>query len=75
MYRIMMTKEYKENYGSLYAYKTQVVDNVIKPIEFETDAELDAYVEDLLNNKGFAKSDFVIVVVKDYTITTDINVE
>ena len=29
MYRIMLLKEAKENYGSLYAFKTQVVDGEI----------------------------------------------
>ena len=34
MYRIMLLKEAKENYGSLYAFKTQVVDGETKPLEF-----------------------------------------
>ena len=29
-------------------------------------------IEDLLNNKGYAKSDFIIVTVKDYDVSTDI---
>ena len=72
MYRIMIVKEKKEDYASLYSFKTQTVDGEIKPIEFETDSELDEYVEDLLNNKGYAKSDFIVVSVKNYDITTDI---
>lgn len=72
MYRIMLLKEAKENYGSLYAFKTQVLDGETKPLEFSTELELDNYVEDLLNNKGYAKSDFIIVTVKDYDVSTDI---
>ena len=72
MYRIMELKEPKTNYGSLYSFKTTEIDNEITPIEFETDAELDEYVEDLLNNKGVAKSDFIIVTIKDYDIETNI---
>ena len=29
-------------------------------------------LEKLLNNKGYAKSDFIIVEVKDYTISSDL---
>lgn len=72
MYRIMLLKNKRENYESLYAYKTQTVDGVIAPIEFSTDEELDVYVEDMLNNKGYAKSDFIIVDVKDYKVSADI---
>lgn len=72
MYRIMMLKEAKDDYKSLYAFKTTTIDGEIKPLEFSTDLDLDTYVEDLLNNKGFAKSDFIIVEVKDYDIETDI---
>ena len=41
-------------------------------LQFSTELELDNYVEDLLNNKGYAKSDFIIVTVKDYDVSTDI---
>ncbi len=72
MFRIMNVKEQGKDYSSSYVFKTHNVDGVIKPIEFETLEELDTYVEDLLNNKGYAKSDFIIVEVKDYTISSDI---
>lgn len=72
MFRIMNVKEQGKDYSSTYQFKTHNVDGVIKPIEFETLEELDVYVEDLLNNKGYAKSDFIIVEVKDYTISSDL---
>ena len=72
MFRIMEIKEKGIDYTSTYVFKTHNVDGVILPIEFETLAELDSYVEDLLNNKGYAKSDFIIVEVKDYNVFADI---
>ena len=72
MFRIMNVKEQGKDYSSSYVFKTHNVDGVIKPIEFSTLEELDVYVEDLLNNKGYAKSDFIIVEVKDYTISSDL---
>ena len=71
-YRIMEVKSVKENYGSLYAFKTQTIDKEVQPIEFKSKVALDEYVEDLLNNKGYAKSDFIIVSVEDYTVSADI---
>lgn len=72
MFNIMLKKEDGIDYTSTYVFKTHNVDGTILPIEFETLEELDRYVEDLLNNKGFAKSDFIIVEVKDYNIVADI---
>ena len=72
MFRIMEVKEKGIDYTSTYVFKTHNVDGTILPIEFATLVELDEYVEDLLNNKGYAKSDFIIVEVKDYNIFADI---
>lgn len=72
MFNIMTVKEQGKDYTSTYAFKTHNVDGVVKPIEFDTLEELDTYVEDLLNNKGYAKSDFIIVEVKDYNISSNI---
>ena len=72
MFNIMLKKEDGIDYTSTYVFKTHNVDGTILPIEFETLEELDRYVEDLLNNKGFAKSDFIIVEVKDYSVKADI---
>ena len=67
MYRIMMAKSKKEHYQSLYQYLTATVEGVISPVEFETKAALDVYVEKLLNG-DYAKSDFIVVKVVDYSI-------
>ncbi len=68
MYRIMLVKSKKDNYASLYQYLTTTVDNVVSPAEFATKAALDEKVEEMLNTDGYAKSDFIIVQVIDYTI-------
>lgn len=72
MFRIMEVKEKGIDYTTTYVFKTHNVDGVILPIEFDSLSSLDEYVEDLLNNKGYAKSDFIIVEVKDYTVSADI---
>ena len=72
MYRIMDVKTRKDNYETTYAFKTNTVDGVLCPVEFSTEMQLDAYVEDLLNNKGYAKDDFIIVEVKDFSVAANI---
>lgn len=72
MFKIMEVKEKGIDYTTTYVFKTHNVDGVILPIEFDSLSSLDEYVEDLLNNKGYAKSDFIIVEVKDYTVSADI---
>lgn len=67
MYRILIAKSKKENYGSLYQYLTKTVDGIVTPLEFETISALDAYVENMLS-KNYAKSDFIIIKEVDYTI-------
>lgn len=71
-YRIMLAVSKKDNYETLYQYKTTEVDGEIKPKEFSTEQELDAYVENLLNKEGYSKSDFIIVSVVDYNVEADI---
>ena len=68
MYRIMLTRTKKEDYASLYQYMTTTVNGVTSPVEFETKEALDAQVDDMLNNGGYSKADFIIVWVVDYTI-------
>ena len=72
MYRIMLVKSKRDNYASLYQWLTEEVvedeENIIKPVEFETEAELDAKVESMLNDEGYAKSDFIVVKNIDYKI-------
>ena len=72
MYRILELVSKKDNHQSLYKFQTTEIDGVIQPREFETDESLDEYVEDLLNNKGYAKSDFLVVSVKEYGVKADI---
>ena len=79
MYRIMLVKSKRDNYASLYQWLTEEVtideETEIKPVEFETEQELDEKVESMLNDEGYAKSDFIIVKFVDYTIdATDYDV-
>ena len=79
MYRIMLVKSKRDNYASLYQWLTEEVtideETEIKPVEFETEHELDEKVESMLNDEGYAKSDFIIVKFVDYKIdATDYDV-
>ena len=79
MYRIMLVKSKRDNYASLYQWLTEEVtvdeETEIKPVEYETEQELDEKVESMLNDEGYAKSDFIIVKFVDYTIdATDYDV-
>ena len=79
MYRIMLVKSKRDNYASLYQWLTEVVtvdeETEIRPVEYETEQELDQKVESMLNDEGYAKSDFIIVKFVDYTIdATDYDV-
>lgn len=67
MYRIMLIKSKKDNDQSLFQFLTTTVDGVTSALEIETQEALDARVESMLNN-GYAKSDFIIVRVIDYTL-------
>ena len=69
MYRILIVKSQRDNYASLYQYLTTTdEDGNVVPVECETTEELDALVESMLNNDGYAKSDFIVVKQIDYTI-------
>lgn len=75
MYRIMLVKSSRDNYRSLYSWLTEdrVDGNGITkllPVEYETEEEVDEKIEDMLNNDGYAKSDFIVVKYIDYTIYT-----
>lgn len=67
-YRFLINKSKKPNYGSLYQYLTTTVDGEVLPVEVEGAEALDAQVEKMLNEQGYAKDDFLIVKVVDYTI-------
>lgn len=79
MYRIMIVKSKRDNFASLYQWLTEEVtveeETEIRPVEFATEQELDEKVESMLNDEGYAKSDFIIVKYVDYTIdATDYDV-
>lgn len=79
MYRIMLVKSKRDNYASLYQWLTEEVtvdeETEIKPVEYETEQELDEKVESMLNDEGYAKSDFIVVKFVDYKIdATDYDV-
>lgn len=67
-YRFLIAKSKKPNYASIYQYLTTIVDDVIYPVEVEGSEALDVQVEKMLNEQGYAKDDFLIVRVVDYTI-------
>lgn len=73
MYKIMIIKS-KRGVNSLYQFLTEnVVDDetgeeTAVPVEINTDEELDAFVEQMLNDGGYAKADFIIVKCVEYTI-------
>lgn len=73
MYRILTVATKKDNYQSLYQYITTeraAQDGTIEtvPLDISDKAELDTYVEKMLNEDGYAKADFIVVQYIDYTI-------
>lgn len=72
IYRIMFVVQEKDDFGTIYKFDTTEIDGVTQYREFNTETELDDYVEYLLNEGGYAKKDFIIVSVKDYNVRSDI---
>ena len=68
MYRIMVVKIKKDGYESLYQFLTTTVDGVTSPLELKDSDEPDRQVEKMLNEDGYAKADFIVVKVVDYSI-------
>lgn len=70
MYRIMLIKSKRDNFASLYQWLTDTNEESgeVRPIEFADEEALDAKVDDMLNNGGYAKSDFIVVKLIDYKI-------
>ena len=67
-YRIMLVKSKRDDYQSLYQLMTvEDEEGNVSPLEIDTKEALDAQVEDMLNG-DYAKSDFIVVNVVDYTI-------
>lgn len=71
-YRIMFLLSQRENLGSLYKFDTTKIDNETLYREFDTLEAADSYVETLLNKSGYSKNDVLVVQVKDYDISTNI---
>ena len=69
MYRIMIVKAKRDDYASLYQYLTTTTeDGVVQPLELADKAALDEKVESMLNDEGYAKSDFIVVRIIDYVV-------
>ena len=72
MYRILLVVS-ERNLETLYKYLTVIDETGAESVyEVETLADLDIKVEDMLNNGGYAKSDFVIISTVNYNIKADI---
>ncbi len=75
MYRIMVVKSKKDKdkskYDALYQFLTYTNGDLTIPIEFSDIASLDAFVEKLLDEGGYAKSDFIVVKVVDYKVKAE----
>ncbi|MBR1526323.1 MAG: hypothetical protein IJ640_06650 [Prevotella sp.] len=77
----MLVKSRRDNYASLYQWLTTSEtgeDGVTTtvPVEFADEEALDEKVEAMLNDEGYAKSDFIVVKYIDYKIeATDYNIE
>lgn len=68
MYRIMVAQSKRKNFETLYKYLTTSIDGIISPLELNSKDELDAKIEEMLNDEGYAKDDFIVVQIVDYTI-------
>ena len=71
-YRLMFLVSPRNNYDNLYKFDTTTINDVTQYREFDTLEEVDTYVENLLNNSKYSRSDIMVVQVKDYEIFTDI---
>ena len=73
MYRILLVVS-ERGLETLYKYLTVINEENTESIyEAETLAELDMKVEDMLNNHGYSKDDFIIVSTIDYNIKASIS--
>lgn len=69
MYRFLIVKSVRKNYEDLYQYlTTKDEDGNVVPVECEDEADMDVQVEKMLNEDGYAKSDFIVVNVVNYDI-------
>lgn len=73
MYRIMLVKSKRDNYASLYQWLTTSTTGedgavTVAPVEFADEDALDEKVEYMLNDEGYAKSDFIVVKYIEYKV-------
>lgn len=73
MYRIMLVRSKRDNHASLYQWLTTSTigeDGVatVAPVEFADEESLDEKVESMLNDEGYAKSDFIVVKYIEYKV-------
>lgn len=74
MYRIMIAQAKRDNYETLYKYLTTNIDGEVIPLELGSKEALDKRVEKMLNEEGYAKSDFIIVRTDVNADTSNIDV-
>lgn len=68
-YRFLIVKSKRPDFASLYQFLlTTDEEGEVIPLEVDGSEQLDEQVEKMLNEDGYAKSDFIIVKVVDYTI-------
>ena len=72
MYRIMIAQAKRDNYETLYKYLTTNIDGEVIPLELGSKEALDKRVEKMLNEEGYAKSDFIIVLHTQTQTSTQI---
>lgn len=68
MYKIMTVKSRREGQEPFYQFMTTTVDGETFPLDLPDKKSMDEKVERMLNDEGYAKSDFIIVKVVDYEI-------
>jgi hypothetical protein len=61
----------KSKYDALYQFLTYTNGELVIPIEFSDITSLDTFVEKLLDEGGYAKSDFIVVKVIDYKVKAE----
>ena len=69
----MIVKSKRDDYASLYQFLTATTQDKdgnphVSIVEFSDENALDAKGESMLNNEGYAKSDFIVVKYIDYQI-------
>jgi len=70
-YRFMVALSKRPDYATLYRFLTTTIEGIVCPLEVEGQEALDIQVEKMLNDDGYAKDDFIIVKVVDYSIDAD----